>query len=26
LLDIPGIGERKAEVYGTAILAVLASA
>jgi len=26
LLDIPGIGERKAEVYGPAILAVLASA
>jgi ATP-dependent DNA helicase RecQ len=26
LLDIPGIGERKAEVYGAAILAVLASA
>ena len=25
LLDIPGIGERKAEVYGAAILAVLAS-
>ena len=26
LLDIPGIGERKAEVYGAAILAVLATA
>ncbi len=26
LLDIPGIGERKAEVYGASILAVLASA
>jgi ATP-dependent DNA helicase RecQ len=26
LLDIPGIGERKAEVYGAAILALLASA
>ncbi len=26
LLDIPGIGERKAEVYGQAILALLASA
>ena len=25
LLDIPGIGERKAEVYGAAILAVLGS-
>jgi ATP-dependent DNA helicase RecQ len=26
LLDIPGIGERKAEVYGQAILELLASA
>ena len=26
LLDVPGIGERKADVYGDALLAVLAAA